>query len=242
MGIPIYCFLKTFQLYYLDSVLSARWCVLPTVYTCLNGVAFAQHSEATLTRRVICMFEFMCVCGECVHYSLSGEKLHCALPRLGPHSAGSKKRISVKEHERERYNFDLTSFMKIVFEIGGRMAQRFTKIFAHWSFNSFNSHDRNKDFPGAKEDEANEQHKNVFEALKAAAQKLGQSGCPGISVSLEIHTPRMCGDVEMVPLVLFNDMSKTLRWCVGRVTIHASTDTLYLVSCSCNQRGSRHYK
>jgi len=61
MDIPIYCFLKDIQLYYLDSVLWARWCVLPTVYTFLNGVALVQHSEATLTPRVICMFECVCV-------------------------------------------------------------------------------------------------------------------------------------------------------------------------------------
>jgi len=60
MCMPIYCFLKIFQLYYLDSVPPARWCFLPLVYTCLNGVALAQHSEATLTPRVIHLFE--CVC------------------------------------------------------------------------------------------------------------------------------------------------------------------------------------
>jgi len=74
MGIPIYCFLKTFQLQYLDSVLPARWCFLPTVYTCLNGVALAQHSEATLTPMVICMCVCVCVCGQCGHYSLSRQK------------------------------------------------------------------------------------------------------------------------------------------------------------------------
>ena len=74
MGIPIYCFLKKIQSYYLDSVLPARWCFLPTVYTCLNSVALAQHSEATLTPRVIRMFECVCVCGEWDHYSLSFKK------------------------------------------------------------------------------------------------------------------------------------------------------------------------
>jgi len=71
MGMPIYCFFKTFQLNYLDSVLPARWCFLPPLYTCLNGVALAQHSEATLTPRVLRMFECVCVCGEWDHYSLS---------------------------------------------------------------------------------------------------------------------------------------------------------------------------
>jgi len=54
-----------------DSVLPARWCLLPPVYTCLNGVALAQHSEVTLTPRVIHMFEYVCVRGEQDHYSLS---------------------------------------------------------------------------------------------------------------------------------------------------------------------------
>jgi len=62
MGIPIYCYLKTFQLYYLDSVLPARWCFLPPVYTCLKGVALAQHSEATLTPGEIHMFKCVCPC------------------------------------------------------------------------------------------------------------------------------------------------------------------------------------
>jgi len=51
MRMPIYCFLKTFQLYYLDSVLTARWCFLPPVYKCQNVVALVQHSEATLIPR-----------------------------------------------------------------------------------------------------------------------------------------------------------------------------------------------
>jgi len=44
------------------------------VYTCLNGVALAQHSEATLTPRVIHMFECVCVRGEWDDYSLSRKK------------------------------------------------------------------------------------------------------------------------------------------------------------------------
>ena len=83
MGIPIYCVLKTFQLYYLDSVLPAIWYFLPTVYTCLNGVALAQHSEATLTPRVIRMFECVCVYGEWDQSPRLAKKSHSALPRLG---------------------------------------------------------------------------------------------------------------------------------------------------------------
>jgi len=44
------------------------------VYTCLNGVALAPHSDATLTPRVIRMFECVCVRGEWDHYSLSRKK------------------------------------------------------------------------------------------------------------------------------------------------------------------------
>jgi len=74
------CFVKTFQLFYFDSVLPARWCFLPPVYTCLNGVALAQHSEATLTPRVIQMFECVCVRGEWDHYSLSRKKTALCTP------------------------------------------------------------------------------------------------------------------------------------------------------------------
>jgi len=80
MGMSIYCFLKTFQLYYFDSVLQARWCFPPPVYTRLNGVALAQHSEATLTPRVIHVFESVCVRGEWVHYSLSRKKIVLRTP------------------------------------------------------------------------------------------------------------------------------------------------------------------
>jgi len=47
------------------------------VYSCLKGVALAQHSEATLTPRVIHMFESVCVRGEWDRYSLSRGQTHC---------------------------------------------------------------------------------------------------------------------------------------------------------------------
>jgi len=77
---PIYCFLKTFQLYYLDSVIPARWCFVPPVYTCLNGITLAQHSEATLAPRVIHMYECVHVRGEWDHYSLSRKKIALRTP------------------------------------------------------------------------------------------------------------------------------------------------------------------
>jgi len=61
-------------MYYLDSVLPARRCFLPAVYTCLNGVALAQHSEATLTPRVIRMFE--CVYVYVVHGITTPSVMH----------------------------------------------------------------------------------------------------------------------------------------------------------------------
>ena len=50
------------------------------MYTCLNGVALAQHSEATLTPRAINIFECVCVRGEWDHYSLSRKKIALRTP------------------------------------------------------------------------------------------------------------------------------------------------------------------
>ena len=50
------------------------------MYTCLNGVVLAQHSEATLTPRVIHMYECVCVRGEWDHYSLSRKKIALRTP------------------------------------------------------------------------------------------------------------------------------------------------------------------
>ena len=50
------------------------------MYTCLNGVALAQHSEGTLTPRVIHMFECVCVRGELDQYSLSRKKIALCTP------------------------------------------------------------------------------------------------------------------------------------------------------------------
>ena len=50
------------------------------MYTCLNGVALAQHSEATLTPRVIHMYECVCVRGEWDHYSFSHRKIALRTP------------------------------------------------------------------------------------------------------------------------------------------------------------------
>ena len=47
---------------------------------CFNGVALAQHSEATLTPREIRMLECVCVCDEWDHYSLSRKKMALHTP------------------------------------------------------------------------------------------------------------------------------------------------------------------
>ena len=67
-------------MYYLDSVIPARWCFVPPVYTCLNGIALAQHSKATLTPRVIRMFDCVCVCGEWDQYFLSRKTIALRAP------------------------------------------------------------------------------------------------------------------------------------------------------------------
>ena len=46
----------------------------------------------------------------------------CSKESLTGKAAGIEKIIALKEHERARYDFDPTMFMKIVFGIGGQMA------------------------------------------------------------------------------------------------------------------------
>ena len=46
----------------------------------------------------------------------------CSRELLTEKAAGIEKTIVVKEHERARYDFDPTMFMKINFGIGGQMA------------------------------------------------------------------------------------------------------------------------
>jgi len=80
------------------------------------------------------------------------------------------KTISVKEHERERHDFDPKMFYEnrcwnrrpdgIVINKNRRTL---------YILECKRSSDRNKDYLGVKEDEANEQHKSVIEALKATA-------------------------------------------------------------------------
>jgi len=61
-------------------------------------------------------------------------------------------------------------FMKIVFGIEGQMAQCFNEYHRTLYILEFKrSSNRNKDFLRVKEDEANEQHRSIIKALRAAA-------------------------------------------------------------------------
>ena len=86
-----------------------------------------------------------------------------------------EKTISVKEHERERYDFDPTVFYENCF--WNQRPDDIVILNNHRTLScilEFNwSSDRNMDYLRVKEDdsklEANEQHKSIIKALKAAA-------------------------------------------------------------------------
>jgi len=81
-----------------------------------------------------------------------------------------EKTISVKEHERERYDFDPTMFNENRFwnrRPDGIAINKYHRTLYILEFKR--SSDRNMDFLRVKEDEAKEQHKSIIEALKAAA-------------------------------------------------------------------------
>jgi len=73
-------------------------------------------------------------------------------------------------HEREHHHFDLTMFYQNRF-----WNRRLDDILMNKNHRTLytlefkRSSGRNEDFLGVKEDEANEQHKSIIEALKAAA-------------------------------------------------------------------------
>jgi len=75
----------------------------------------------------------------------------------------------VKEHERERHDFDSKMFYETRFwnwRLDGTVINKNHRTLYILEFKR--SSDRNEDFLGIKEDEANEQHKSFVEALKAA--------------------------------------------------------------------------
>ena len=78
--------------------------------------------------------------------------------------------FSVKEHERERYDFDPTMFHENRFwnrRPDGIVINKNHRTLYILEFKR-SSH-RNKNFLRVKEDEANEQHRSIIEALRAAA-------------------------------------------------------------------------
>ena len=78
--------------------------------------------------------------------------------------------ISVKEHERERYDFDPTMFYENRFwnlRPDGIVINKHHRTLYILVFKR--SFDRNEDFLRLNRDEANEQHKSIIEVLKVAA-------------------------------------------------------------------------
>jgi len=76
----------------------------------------------------------------------------------------------VKEHERARYDFDLAMFYESRFWNRRPDCIVINKNHRTLYILEFKrSSDRNKDFLRTKEDEANEQHRNIIQALRAAA-------------------------------------------------------------------------
>ena len=85
-------------------------------------------------------------------------------------AAEIEKTISVKEHEREGYAFDSTMFYENRFWNrwpDGRVINKNHQTLYILEFKR--SSDRNENFLGVKEDEANKQHKSIIEALIVAA-------------------------------------------------------------------------
>jgi len=87
-------------------------------------------------------------------------------------AAEIEKTLSMKEHERARYDFDPTMFYENRFwnqRPGGTVINKNHPTLHILELKR--SSDRNKDFLRVKEDEANEQHRSIIQALKAAAKE-----------------------------------------------------------------------
>ena len=94
----------------------------------------------------------------------------CSRESLTEMAAETGKTIAVKEHEKERYDFDPTMFYENCFwnqRPDGIVINKYHRTSYILEFKQ--SSDRNENFLRIKEVEANEQHENIFEALKAAA-------------------------------------------------------------------------
>ena len=96
----------------------------------------------------------------------------CSRESLTEKAANIEKTIVVKEHERARYDFDPAMFYENRFwnrRPDGIVINKNRRTLYILEFKR--SSDRNKDFLRVKEDEANEQHRSIIEALRAAAQE-----------------------------------------------------------------------
>jgi len=95
----------------------------------------------------------------------------CSRKSLMAKAADIEKTIVVKEHERAHYDFDPTMFYENRFwnrRPDGIVINKYHRTLYILEFRQ--SSDRNKDFLRVKEDEANEQHRSIIEALRAAAR------------------------------------------------------------------------
>ena len=98
----------------------------------------------------------------------------CSRESLTEKAADIEKTITVKEHERERYDFDLTMFYENLF--WNRRPDGIVIYKNHQTLYILEfkwSSDRNEDFLRVKKDEANKQQKH---------HRGAQSGCPGMDV------------------------------------------------------------
>ena len=103
---------------------------------------------------------------------MAGEEFEqiCSRELLTEKAADIAKTIAVKEHETERCDFDPTTFYENGFwnrRPDGIVINNNHRTLYILEFKR--SSDRNEDLLRVKEDEANEQHKSIVEALKAAA-------------------------------------------------------------------------
>ena len=86
----------------------------------------------------------------------------CSRESLMEKAADIEKTIVVKEHERARYDFDPTMFYENCFW-NRRVVDKYYRTLYILQFK------RSSNFLRVKENEANEQHRSIIEALRAAA-------------------------------------------------------------------------
>ena len=97
----------------------------------------------------------------------------CSRELLTEKAAHTGKTISVKEHERKRHDFDPTMCYGNCFwnrRPDGMVINKNHRTPYILDFKRL--FDKNEDFLGVKEDEANKQNTSIIESLKAAAPEL----------------------------------------------------------------------